>query len=376
MPSEPKVLIPTHPVRVAAGAVNQALAVNRSNAQHIKCGFRRRWRGENDAGRHQRTLRRGFPRDGGRAKKTCFLLAILGTIRYFGGMSWCLPRADGRFVGRGRGGGKPSGRSWPRRLTPFPRVDGKVFLTRTISKLKQRERDARVVTSPDAASPYGGSRGGLLRALAICALLIGSAALLCMEIASGGSRSLIGMFTLFPLLVAMRVFSPRKAMACGALWGASLFVFLSGGADPLVAVTVSSFALLAAVPALYALVLVWLARRYGFNPLMLAFGWGFVELALIPLGLPGGLLGSTVAFESGSVLSLLQGVLGYVCIAAFIVAVNGLALALLGRAYQRVCGTARVVRGSSCIQQRFFPLEVPITLLFVANLGRPRAPPV
>lgn len=267
------------------------------------------------------------------------------------------------------------GRSRPRRLSPFPRVDGKVSLTRTISRLKQRERDARVVTSPDACSPYGGGRGGLLRALAVCVLLIGSAALLSTEIGSG-SRSLVGMFTLLPLLAAMRVFSPGKAMACGALWGASLFVFLVAPVEPLVPAAFSSFALLAAAPAVYALVLVWLARRYGFNPLMLAFGWGFVELALIPLGLRGGLLGSTVGFESGSVLSLLQGVLGYVCIAAFIVAVNGLALALLGRAYQRVCGTTRVVRGSSGVQQRFFPREVPVTLLFVANLGRPRAPPV
>ncbi len=97
---------------------------------------------------------------------------------------------------------------------------------------------------------------------------------------------------------------------------------------------------------------------------------------MIPLGLQGGLLGSTVGFESGSVLYLLQGVLGYVCIAALIVAVNGLALALLRRAYQGVCGSARVVRSSSGVQQRFFPLEVPITLRFVANLGRPRAPPV
>lgn len=248
-------------------------------------------------------------------------------------------------------------------------------LTETISWLKERERDARVVRSTNTGLSRGDLRARWLRVLAVCAVLIGSAALLSMEIGSG-SRSLVGMFTLFPLLAAMRVFSPCRAMACGALWGASLFMFLAGSAEQLVPAVLSSLVLLVAAPAAYALVLVWLARRYGFNPLMLAFGWGFVELALIPLGLEGGLLGSAVGVGSGGVLHLLQGVVGYVCMAALIVAVNGLALALLGHAYQRVCGTARVVRCSSRVVQRFFPLEVPITLRFVANLARPRAPPV
>jgi len=244
-----------------------------------------------------------------------------------------------------------------------------VSLTDSISWLKQRERDARVV------KPVEGWRVRSLATLAVCLSLIGSAWLLSMEIGSA-SRSLVGMFTLLPLLAAMRVFSPGRAMLCGSLWGASLFVFLAVGASPLVPVAVSSLVLLTAIPATYAFVLVWLSRRYGFNPLMLAFGWGLVELSLMPLGLQGGLLGSAVGFQSGSALHLVQGVLGYVCIAAIIVAVNGLALALLGCAYKRVCGTARVVRRSSCVQRRFFPLEVPIHLLSVANLGRPRAPPV
>ncbi|NOX57905.1 MAG: hypothetical protein GXP29_03490 [Planctomycetes bacterium] len=205
--------------------------------------------------------------------------------------------------------------------------------------------------------------------------MIGSAWLLSIEIGSG-SRSLVGMFTLLPLLAVMRIFSPRVAMLFGSLWGASLFAFLSAGASPLVSVTLGSFALLSSVPAVYAFALVWLSRRYGFNPFMLAFGWGFVELALMPLGLQGGLLGSAVGIGSGSLFHIVEGVLGYVCIAAIIVAVNGLALALLGCAYRRVCGTARVVRRSSCVQTRFFPLEVPILLLSIANLGRPRAPPV
>ncbi len=254
-------------------------------------------------------------------------------------------------------------------------LDGKVSVTKTILWLKKRELDARVVKSSGARRGAGDLGIGALGTAALLVSLIGSAWLLSIEIGSG-TRSFVGMFTLLPLLAAMRFFSPRRAMLCGLLWGASLFAFLASGAVPVVAGTTSSLALLTAVPATYAFVLVWLARRYGFNPLMLAFGWGFVELALMPLGLEGGLLGSTIGFQSGSALHLVQGVLGYVCIAAIIVAVNGLALALLGCAYERVCGTARVVRRSSCVPQRFFPMEVPVLLLSIANLGRPRAPPI
>lgn len=261
------------------------------------------------------------------------------------------------------------------RFSPFRCMGGNVSLAESISWLKNRERDARVVMSTTSRTSNEGLGARVRKTLAVGLVLCASAALLSIEIGSG-SRSLIGLFTLFPLLAVMRVLSPRKSMVCGAFWGASLFVALVAQTESVMPATALSFSLLVSAPATYAFVLVWLSRRYGFNPLMLAFGWGFVELAMTPLGLQGGLLGSAVGFQSGSVLHLLQGVLGYVCIAAIIVALNGLALALLGCAYRKVCGAARVVRSSSHVQQRFFPLEVPIHLRSIANLGRPRAPPV
>ena len=215
----------------------------------------------------------------------------------------------------------------------------------------------------------------IVRAGLACLLLVGSAALLSMELASR-SHSLLGWFTLLPLLAAIRVFPPRRVLACGALWGGSLFLFLAARIDPLVPATIQSFALLSAVPALYALLAVWVTRRFGFNPLILGFGWGAVELALLPLGLQGGLLAGAYGREAGSLLHLLQGLFGSVCMAAFIAAVNGIALAVLSRAYVGGCAARRYVRGSAKTEKRFFPLEVPINFLFYGNPAQPRAPPV
>ena len=314
-------------------------------------------------------------------KKNGFFVAIRRAIRYLRGvrrvrLGLLEPALVGLRTGWQRREGANNRAGGGSSAVFSPRLDGKVFLAGPISWLKRREREARVLSACELR-PHRFSRlvrSPLLLA-AICALLVCSASLLAMEIASG-NRTLLGMFTLLPLLAVMRVFAPRRAMGFGALWGASLFLFLAVRAQPLIPTTLSAFTLLTAVPAFYALAFGWLARRYGFNPLMLAFGWGFVELLLIPLGLHGGLLGSTVGFASGSVLHLLQSVLGYVCIGVLIVAMNGLALALLDHACQKVCGTARVVRTARRVQNRFFPLEVPVALLYLVSLGRPRAPPI
>ena len=186
---------------------------------------------------------------------------------------------------------------------------------------------------------------------------------------------MLGWFSLLPLLAMIRVFPPRRALACGALWGGSLFLFLAARVDPLIPTTIQSFALLGVVPGLYALLAVWATRRFGFNPLILGFGWGGVELALLPLGLQGGLLGGTYGHEPGSLLHLLQGLFGNVCMGAFIVAANGIIFALLTRAYVGGCAARRYVCTSAKTERRFFQLEVPINLLFYSNPAQPRAPP-
>lgn len=212
-------------------------------------------------------------------------------------------------------------------------------------------------------------------AVSVGSLLVGSAAFLSLEIASR-THPLFGWLTLFPLLAVIRVFTARTAALCGAVWGAGLFFFLALQAHPLVPPTVASSALLVGLPAAYAFGMVWVARRFGFNPLILAFGWCGVELALLPLGLRGGLLGG-IAGDSGSLLSFLQGLLGYVCMAALIVAANAIALSLLTKAYARACASPRFVRGPAAgLRPHFIPRETPIGWRFYGHAAQPRAPPV
>jgi hypothetical protein len=211
-------------------------------------------------------------------------------------------------------------------------------------------------------------------AVSIGSLLVASAAFLAHEIHSR-THPVFGWLTLFPLLAVIRIFSARTAALCGAIWGAGLFYFLALQASPLVPPTVASFAFLVGLPAAYAFGMVGVTRRYGFNPLILAFGWCGVELALLPLGLRGGLLGG-IAGDSGSFLSLLQGLLGYVCMAALIVAVNAIALSMLTKAYAGACASQRYVRGSAGPRPRFIPRETPIILGIYRHAAQARAPPV
>jgi apolipoprotein N-acyltransferase len=211
-------------------------------------------------------------------------------------------------------------------------------------------------------------------AVSIGSLLVASAAFLAHEIYFR-THPVFGWLTLLPLLAVIRIFSARTAGLCGAIWGAGLFCFLSLQAQPLVPTSIMSAAFLIGLPAVYAFVMVWVTRRFGFNPLILAFGWCGVELALLPLGLRGGLLGG-IAGDSGSFLSLLQGLLGYVCMAALIVAVNAIALSMLTKAYAGACASQRYVRGSAGPRPRFIPRETPIILGIYRHAAQARAPPV
>jgi hypothetical protein len=207
------------------------------------------------------------------------------------------------------------------------------------------------------------------------AVLLVSAGLLTQEM-SLRSRPVLGWLTLLPLLAVIRVFRARTAGVCGAFWGAGLFLFLALQAQPQIALSFAAFASLVGLPAAYALGMVLVSRRVGFNPLVLAFGWCGVELALLPLGLPGGLLGGIVGV-SGSFLDVLQGLLGYVCIAALVVAVNAIAVSMLSRAYAKVCASQRVVRRSSAgPQSRVLAREIPIRGHSYGLASQPRAPPI
>ena len=88
-----------------------------------------------------------------------------------------------------------------------------------------------------------------------------------------------------------------------------------------------------------------------------------------------GLLAGAHGAAVGSFLHVLQNLVGYVCMASFIVAVNGILLGMLRRACVGGASLRRYVSGSSSSQRRFFPLEVPAFLFFFTNPAQPRAPP-
>lgn len=265
---------------------------------------------------------------------------------------------------------KKSGEAAGNSANPFlsdRNADGKVISTASNSKQRMT-----------AARHLAGSAGpdwGIVRVGVVLLSLVLSAGLLSIEI---GSRShpWFAWFTLLPLLAVIRIAPPRQAFAYGALWGGSLFAFLALTGNALVPPTFQSFALLSVVPGLYAMSAALVTRRFGFNPLILGFGWSGVELALFPLGLKAGLLAVAAGHEVGSFIHILENVVGYVCMASFIVAVNGVLLGMLRHACIAGASLRRYVRGSSSSQRRFFPLEVPAYLFFFTNPAQPRAPPI
>lgn len=160
------------------------------------------------------------------------------------------------------------------------------------------------------------------------------------------------------------------------VWGASLFAFLTLGGHSLEGSPAVSALLLTGVPALYAFAGALFTRRFGFSALMLGFGWAGVELGLTPLGLKGGLLVGTLGMGADGLVGFLYSVLGFVCLASFIAAVNGLLLSVLSRVYVRVRGSQRrYVYGSSGVSTRLLPREVPVESFLYVNPAHARAPP-
>lgn len=201
-----------------------------------------------------------------------------------------------------------------------------------------------------------------------------STALLSVRIGSE-SNQWVAWCTLLPLLAAIRMFAPKQAFVCGLLWGCSLFAFLSVSAT-VIPVTLSAFLLLGFIPAAFAFLGAAFTRRFGFNPLVLGFGWAGVELAMMPLGLKGGLLAGAGGSEVGTV-SLLYNLFGYVCMASVIAAVNGLILSL-GSRVCKAAGSLRwyTHRSGRSLRQSFFTREVAVCSIYFAGPSQPRAPPL
>ncbi len=215
------------------------------------------------------------------------------------------------------------------------------------------------------------SVGRTVKAGLLIAALIGSAFLMTAALQSPKVWWL-GWLTLLPLMLSIRLLSPVRAMLAGALWGFSLCLFSVNAAGVPLDPSFRSFALLTAIPALYALFGVHVTRRVGFNPLLLGIGWVAVEFALQPLAVRNGLLASTQA--DGLFVRTLGNVGGYVLVAFLVAYVSASLLSVLSDVcaciprprYLPVCGNR---------QGRLFPLESPVYLVHFVHSARPRAPP-
>jgi apolipoprotein N-acyltransferase len=183
----------------------------------------------------------------------------------------------------------------------------------------------------------------------------------------------LGWVTLLPLLLAIRVLPPWRALIAGSFWGGCFYLLsLLGGEAPFDS-SLRSFALLTLIPGLYAGLGSVITRRVGFSPLLLGLGWVGVEFALQPLALHNGLLAGTQG--DGLVVRVVGNLAGYALVAFLVAYVNAALLSVLGEVCIRV-PSLRLAGGSSGSEvRRFYPFELPSNVLNFIRPSRPRGPP-
>lgn len=189
---------------------------------------------------------------------------------------------------------------------------------------------------------------------------------------SSPDLAVLGWVTLLPLFQAIRALPPLEAALAGGFWGICLFgqALLLGGLS--LRTDLTGFALLTAIPALYAGVGSALTRRIGFSPYLLALGWIGVEFAMHPLGLRHGLLAATQS--DGYALRILGSFAGYVLVAFFVAYINATLLCVLSEV-RKACGGSRYYRGGSGgIRQLFTQVQVVPIRTFLRQ-AQPRGPP-
>lgn len=184
---------------------------------------------------------------------------------------------------------------------------------------------------------------------------------------------LLGWVTLVPLFLAIQSLAPGRAILAGSLWGASLSAFATLLGDAAFSGTPQTFALLMAIPGIYAGLGSILTRHIGFSPLLLALGWVGVEFALQPLGLHNGLLAGIQG--NGLFVRTLGNLAGYVLLAFLVAYVNASVLEMLTTVCRPRGGGRSLLRRTSGGGSRLLPDGVPARLSFALCQAHPRAPP-
>lgn len=178
-----------------------------------------------------------------------------------------------------------------------------------------------------------------------------------------------------PLFVAIRYWRPSAVLIFGAAWGASTYafsttVFIHSSFVP----GLRSLLFLSMIPAVYGFLGSWLSLRMGFSALFLGVGWIAVELALIPLGMRTGLL--VGAYEEGTILAIMEGVLGYAFVAFAVAWINGLLVFFLGRVIRLACTNPHYRPLSTCGPIRQFIHEAIVDFAHIEGGVHARAPPI
>lgn len=203
------------------------------------------------------------------------------------------------------------------------------------------------------------------------ALLAASGYLTAAAMASSSCRN-VAWISLLPLLWAIRVLSPMRAAAAGALWGFSLYTAAVYALTTSVPSSAAVLAALVPLAAVYAALGAIATRLVGFHPLVLGVGWFGVELALAALGVRQGLLASTQG--NGWLATVVGSALGSVFVGFVVVGINGVVVVVLHRLAQTDSGRVTPRRGAgvaagwcnSPSQDERSPVPSP---------AQPRAPP-
>ena len=177
---------------------------------------------------------------------------------------------------------------------------------------------------------------------------------------------------LIPLLLAIRVLTPSRAMIAGSFWGICLFAFAALSNGALFEPTLGALLRLATIPAAYAWLGSRVTRRTGFSPLMLGLGWVVVELLLQPLGLQNGLL--TGMLGHALVVRTLGYLAGSLVVAFLVVYVSASMLEMLAAAVVVPGGSRRAPRVGGVVSKHS-PIEIPSFSFQFLQPARARAPP-
>ncbi|MGB2987569.1 MAG: hypothetical protein WBE26_17020 [Phycisphaerae bacterium] len=182
----------------------------------------------------------------------------------------------------------------------------------------------------------------------------------------------LGWLTLLPLFFAIRLYRPLGATLSGAVWGFSLYAFSVAGTAGSIEPSISSLALLTAIPAIYACLGASLTQWIGFSPFVLGVSWMGVELAFEPLGLHHGLLAGTQG--NGTLIHWIGGALGYVLVAFLVAYVSASLFSVLSRVHVTI-PRPRPAAGPADDGKRLIPQTFSCFPLFAIPVSQPRAPP-